>query len=126
MGFPPAEERDESLVAMGIVDMFGSGWRPQHLVHMKELEEDSKDAMFIVLSDVQLDNPNVCEKLQEVFNGFEGIEGNLVFVLIGSFITKPVAVPGGRQTAEQAFRQLGDMIRLCPGLAQNARFVLVP
>jgi hypothetical protein len=68
----------------------------------------------------------VCEKLQEVFSGFEGTGGNVVFLLIGSFVTKPVSVPGGRQSAQNAFTQLGEMIAQCPQLAETARFVLVP
>lgn len=51
---------------MGIADVFGSGWRPQHLVHMKQLEADATDAMFVILSDVQLDNPQVIPHLSVV------------------------------------------------------------
>jgi hypothetical protein len=51
---------------MGIADVFGSGWRPQHLVHMKQLEADATDAMFVILSDVQLDNPQVIPHLAVV------------------------------------------------------------
>jgi hypothetical protein len=50
----------------------------------------------------------------------------LVFILMGSFITKPIAVPGGRQAAQSTFSSLADTIASCPHIAHNAKFVLVP
>jgi hypothetical protein len=108
--------------------------------------------MFLVLSDIQLDQPLVMDKLAEVFQGFEATymsmtglsqddeapesyvndfsdvtnAPNLVFILMGSFITKPIAVPGGRQAAQSTFSSLADTIASCPHIAHNAKFVLVP
>jgi DNA polymerase epsilon subunit 2 len=126
MGFPPAEERNDSIGAMGITDIFGSGWRPQHLQQLQELESNSQDTMFIILSDVQLDRPMVMDKLLEVFQGFEGTDGNIIFILIGNFITKPITVPGGRDHARNTFKTLSEIIVSCPQLANQAKFVLVP
>ena len=108
--------------------------------------------MFLVLSDIQLDQPLVADKLAEVFQGFEATylamtgqsqedevpetyhnnysnvanAPNLVFILMGSFITKPIAVPGGRQAAQGTLNSLADIIASCPHIAHNAKFVLVP
>jgi hypothetical protein len=108
--------------------------------------------MFLVISDIQLDQPQVVDKLLEVFRGFEATymamtgqtqedaapgsydndfsdvanAPNLVFILIGSFVTKPIAVPGGRQSAQSTFSSLADIIASCPHIAANAKFVLVP
>jgi DNA polymerase epsilon subunit 2 len=126
MGFPPAEERNDSLNAMSITDIYGAGWRPQHLLQLQELESNALDTMFIILSDVQLDRPIVMDKLLEVFQGFEGTEGNIVFILIGNFITKSITVPGGRDHARNTFKTLSEVISSCPRLANQAKFVLVP
>ncbi len=60
MGFPPAEERGQTIAATGITDIFGNGLKAQQLLHLSAMEEASQDSLFIILSDVQLDNPLVC------------------------------------------------------------------
>lgn len=177
--FAPAEERAASIAATGLTDTFGTGTdlfnspfgenysiqcvschflvivheglRPQSLQHLESLEAEASNTMFLILSDIQLDQPLVPEKLLEVFQGFEATyvamtgqsEGtgdgsydndfadeanapHLVFTLIGSFVTKPIAVPGGRQAAHSTFDSLADIIASCPHIAANAKFVLVP
>ena len=128
-----------------------TGLRSQTVQHLEMLESEATNTMFIVISDIQLDQPLVPEKLSEVFQGFEatylGMTGQsqdespesyennfgdmenapqLVFILIGSFVTKPVAVPGGRQAAQNTYNSLEDIITSCPYIATNAKFVLVP
>lgn len=126
MGFPPAEERIDSLAALGLTDTFGAGWRTQHLLHLQELESNSTQSMFIILSEVHIDKPQILEKILEVLQGFEGSGGNIVFILIGNFITKPIDTPGGRESAINSFKALADVILTCPQLANEAKFVLVP
>lgn len=132
------------------------GLRPQSLQHLESLEAEATNTMFLILSDIQLDQPLVAEKLLEVFQGFEATymamtgqsqeqtqddnipetydndfsdisnAPHLVFTLIGSFVTKPIAAPGGRQSAQSTFNSLADIIASCPYIAANAKFVLVP
>lgn len=88
MGFPPTEKRAESLDAMGTVDPLGVVKTPQEMLKVKELEDEATDAMFIVLSDVHLDNPKVVDKLRVLFEGFaESVPS--VFVFIGSLMSAP-------------------------------------
>lgn len=136
------------------------GLRAQSQQHLASLEAEATNTMFLILSDIQLDQPVVADKLLEVFQGFEatylamaeqsqtqsqgGSQGgfgsstnyeqdysdpsapNLVFILMGSFVTRPIAVPGGRQSAHSTFNSLADIIASCPHIAANAKFVLVP
>lgn len=59
MGTPPAEERAASIKAIGVDDIFGSGIRPQQMLHLQEMEAAQSDQMLVILSDVQLDKPLV-------------------------------------------------------------------
>lgn len=38
MGFPPLETREETLQALGRVDLFGTGVNPQQMDKMRQLE----------------------------------------------------------------------------------------
>jgi len=126
MGFPPAEERNSCLNAMGLVDTFGNDTRPNQVLHLEEMEKNSIETTFIIMSDLQLDRPNVCEKLQQVFEGYDQITPAPLFILMGSFVTKASRAPNGRDVASSAFTALADAICSCPNLAQNAKFLLVP
>lgn len=126
MGFPPAEERNVCLNAMGLVDTFGNDTRPNQILHLEEMERNSIDTTFIIMSDLQLDRPNVIEKLQQVFEGYEQISPAPLFILMGSFVTKSSRAPNGRDVTSSAFTALADAICSCPNLAQNAKFLLVP
>jgi len=53
------EERQKSLQAVGIDDIFGSGMRPQQMLHMAEMEAAAEDTLLVILSDLQLDKPLV-------------------------------------------------------------------
>jgi hypothetical protein len=59
MGLPPGEERKVTLDAIGSCDAFGSGLRSQQLQQMMQLEEEDVNTFFVILSDVQLDRPQV-------------------------------------------------------------------
>ena len=67
MGFPPAESRVKTLASIGITDIFGTNIRPQQLQHLIELENESIDTMFIIISDLQMDKPQVCFNLFQTF-----------------------------------------------------------
>lgn len=58
IGFPPAEERKKTLDSCGLPDTFGM--RSQQLQQLAELELQDDDMMMVVISDIQLDKPNVC------------------------------------------------------------------
>ena len=42
------EERQKSLQAVGIDDIFGSGMRPQQMLHMAEMEAAAADTLLVV------------------------------------------------------------------------------
>ena len=126
IALPPAETRDETLVAMGIVDPFGNGTRQQGMQQMQELEAASHDSLFVVMSDVLLDKPLVMEKLQSVFEGYELYDTDPLFILMGPFTSKPYLSDEARPAIQSAFQNLANVICTCPRLAKNAKFLLVP
>lgn len=131
IGFPPPEERQIALSAMGMVDTFGNDTRIEQLLQLRELEEESVKTLFIIMSDVQLDNPAVLEKLRVVFEGYEtshesSSSSPMLFVLMGSFIGRPLRSSGGRAHAVAAFAALADILANCPILQNHAKFVLIP
>jgi hypothetical protein len=69
----------------------------------------------------------VLEKLQAIFAGFEENGSEPLYIIMGSFISRPVTrALGGRETIQAAFDALGDIIVKFPRQAENAKFLLVP
>ena len=126
MSFPPAEDRDEALLKMGVVDPFGNGTRQPQMAQMQALEEIAHDALFVIMSDVLIDKPHVLEKLQTVFDGYERFGVDPLFILMGSFTSKAYLAAGAREAIKAVFTSLADCICTCPRLAQNAKFLIVP
>ena len=128
MAFPPAEERLTSLRAMASMDLTKViGFAPQDSVRLQKLEHAAEDAMFVVLSDVHLDRPDVMVKLRRIFDGFREMPPKL-FIFIGNFMSRPLA-SGSRDVPEyrKNFRKLANLLREFPTLSDgNSRFIFVP
>lgn len=126
MGTPPAEGRDGMLQSIGISDVFGNGMGSQQMSQSLELEESSIDTMFIIVSDIQIERPQVAEKLLQLFKGFVNTGINPLFVLMGNFVSKSATVSGGRESVNSAFSLLADIIGSCPDIAENSKFLIIP
>lgn len=128
----PAEPRQESLRAMGIVDPFGTNERETKMLEIKEMEESASQDVIIIVSDVTLTSNKVCENLKKLFSGFEHLpqiasgEQNVLFVFVGPFTTKEFTSTGGREEADAAFSNFGGTLTDCPVLREQAHFLLVP
>lgn len=59
MGLPPGELREMSMNAIGTPDIFGTGLRLGQMQQMKILEEEAVSHFFVIISDIQLDRPQV-------------------------------------------------------------------
>ena len=70
MGFPPPEPRSHTMRLMADINIIGgTGGDTGGTVErqkMKDMEAAATDSMFVVLSDVHLDKPQVMEKIAEV------------------------------------------------------------
>ncbi|KAJ0409321.1 hypothetical protein ATCC90586_000558 [Pythium insidiosum] len=128
MGFPPPETKEESMLVLGGVDPLGVEVSAQQLEQIRALEATDHHATFIVLSDVHLDDPQVMQHLDLLFQGLESVLPSL-FVLMGDFLSTPVGAGAGSTTL-QDFKdyldELGNLILKYPKLAEFSKFVLVP
>lgn len=68
----------------------------------------------------------VCDMLKRVFEGFEAVDTFPLFILMGSFVSKPLTAEGGREAALAAFSSLADAICSCPKTAERSKFLLLP
>uniref|UniRef100_A0AAV1UIC8 DNA polymerase epsilon subunit n=1 Tax=Peronospora matthiolae TaxID=2874970 RepID=A0AAV1UIC8_9STRA len=128
MGFPPPETKEASMDVLGGIDPLGVEVSMQQREQMKTLEASDHHATFIVLSDVHLDDPNVTTKLDELFQGLESVQPTL-FILMGDFMSASIggsADSNSLQDLREYLDELGNLITKYPGIANNARFVLVP
>lgn len=105
----------------------GNNTRAKQQAEMLELERAAETTVMVILSDVQLDKPLVIEKLQKIFEGFEQTEAEPLFIIMGSFISKPISrTVYGRAAIKAAFSSLADIIEKCPRLSKEGKFLLIP
>jgi DNA polymerase epsilon subunit 2 len=128
MGFPPPETKIESTNILGGVDPLGVEVSAQQLEQIRELEASDHHATFIVLSDVHLDDPQVMEHLDLLFQGLESVQPSM-FILMGDFLSTPVGAGAGSNSLHDLtdyLDELGNLILKYPKLADFSKFVLVP
>lgn len=130
MGNPIIETRTDSIDTIGLQnsDVFQSMSSYAEVEKMREQElNHGPEGMFVVLSDVHLDNPNVMEKLETLFEGYQDMDPLPVFVLMGNFCSTPMSASlDAIKTTIGYFEDLANMISKFPRLASDARFVFVP
>mmetsp|Transcript_23871 Transcript_23871/g.64487 ORF Transcript_23871/g.64487 Transcript_23871/m.64487 type:complete len:297 (-) Transcript_23871:241-1131(-) len=127
MGFPPPQQRTEAQNTVGYLDMFKTGMSPQQWEIMQQQESTAEDALFVIVSDLHLDRPQVLEKLRKMFEGFCEMAPLPLFIFIGDFCSRPIS--HGRDGVQQLighFQNLANLIGEFPRLAQEGRFVFVP
>ncbi|KAI6694285.1 hypothetical protein NL676_021995 [Syzygium grande] len=128
-GFPPLEDRDKSLKALAGLDFFGGGTlTKEETLRLAELEKRAVNDMFIIMSDVWLDNEEAMGKLETVLDGFENEEVvPSLFVLMGNFCSRPCNLSFHSYSSIRAqFGKLGQMIESHPRLKEHSRFLFIP
>jgi len=131
IGQPLYETRKVAIEAIGLqnTDLFGAIPTIAELSKLQEQEVNhGEDGMFIILSDVHLDNSRVLERLEKLFEGFEEFEPLPVFCFMGDFAAKyPSTVQeNGNGTIIVYFDDLANVICKYPRIAQEGKFILVP
>ncbi|XP_050406951.2 DNA polymerase epsilon subunit 2 [Patella vulgata] len=125
-GFPPTETAKSSRAYFGNINFFGgpSSTSVKASNKLKKVEEENQDAMFVVLSDVWLDNVKVMEKLKELFAGYSEFPPTC-FILCGNFSSAPHGTSHVK-TLKESFHNLGEMLSEFPTLIKTCKFVFVP
>lgn len=126
MGFPPAEPSKITRNQFGSVNFFGgpSQTCAKASSKLKDMEKENTDAMFVILSDVYLDQPRVMDKLRTMFTGYSTMPPSL-FILCGNFNSQPY---GSNQykTMKESFQAFASLVSEFPSLLESTRFVFVP
>ncbi|XP_062159614.1 DNA polymerase epsilon subunit B [Alnus glutinosa] len=128
-GFPPLEDRDKSSKSLAGHDFFGSGiLTKEETLRLAELEKRAVNDMFVILSDIWLDNEEVMEKLEIVLNGFESEEVvPSLFVFMGNFCSHPCNLSfHSFSSLRSQFAKLGQLIAAHPRLKEHSRFLFIP
>lgn len=130
MRHPPAEAREGTVRAMGIVDPLRALHTPAEFARVKTLEggEAALRSMVVVMAELHLDSPIVLDRLHTVFSGFVSCgSAPTMFVLMGNFASRQFGHGhDDRAAAKARFDLLADTIGAYPLLAAHSHFVLVP
>ncbi|KAJ3705898.1 hypothetical protein LUZ61_009603 [Rhynchospora tenuis] len=128
-GFPPLENREVSVKQLMGLDFFGGGiLSAEETLRLSELEEIAVNDMFVILSDVWLDNEETMEKLAVVLDGYESVEAvPSLFVLMGNFCSKPCNLAfHSFSDLRMQFKKLGEMIQSRKRIMEQSRFLFIP
>ena len=129
MAHPPPESRWDSVQMMSGVELLGI--IPESPVHvrLRQLENSRPDSMFVIVSNVHIDQPEVMAKLRELFQGFTKADSTTptMFLFIGNFTSRPFG-QGHDDAAElrRHFDALAALISEFPVLVEDSKFVFVP
>ncbi|XP_049595515.1 DNA polymerase epsilon subunit 2 [Syngnathus scovelli] len=125
-GTPPIEPSSATRAYFGNINFFGgpSTTSVKASVKLKQLEEENDDAMFVLVSDVWLDNAEVMEKLNLMFSGYAAMPPTC-FIFCGNFSSVPYG-KGHVKSLKESLKVLADSICAHPNILNNSRFVFVP
>ena len=133
----------QALNVMSSIDLSritGYACAGQEERELKRLELEAEEAMFVVLSDVHLDSPQVMHKLRLLFDGFSAVcapdpdtgepmsAPPSVFIFFGNFSSQPF----GKDSSDVAeykrnFDALADLILEFPQLHEGgSKFLFIP
>ncbi|XP_071700833.1 DNA polymerase epsilon subunit B [Rutidosis leptorrhynchoides] len=128
-GFPPLEDRDKSTSLFTGLDYFGSGTiTKDESKQLAEMESMAVNEMFVVLSDIWLDDEKTMEKLETVLDTYENeVIVPSLFVLMGNFCSRPFNLSSSSFSSIRSnFAKLGQMIGNHQRLTENSRFIFIP
>ncbi|XP_057978119.1 DNA polymerase epsilon subunit B isoform X2 [Malania oleifera] len=128
-GFPPLEERDESLKLLAGFDFFGGGMlTKEETLRLASLEMNAVNDMFVILSDIWLDDEETMGKLETVLDGYENVEVvPSLFVFMGNFCSRPCNLSfHSFSNLRLQFGKLGQMIGARQRLKEHSQFLFIP
>ncbi|GAB1607932.1 DNA polymerase epsilon subunit 2-like [Argonauta hians] len=125
-GFPPPEPASVTRSYFGNINFFGGPLKTCAKSSQKllTLETENTEAMFVILSDVWLDESKVMNKLKVLFSGYSD-HPPFAFILCGNF-TSLYHQTNHTKVLTESFTQLSDIICKYPKLVESSRFIFVP
>ncbi|XP_068948073.1 DNA polymerase epsilon subunit 2 isoform X1 [Petaurus breviceps papuanus] len=125
-GFPPIEPSSTTRAYYGNINFFGgpTSTSLKASAKLKQLEEENEDTMFVLVSDVWLDQVEVLEKLHIMFSGYSSVPPTC-FIFCGNFSSAPYG-KNHVQSLKDSLKALADIICEYPNIHQSSHFVFVP
>jgi DNA polymerase epsilon subunit 2 len=110
------------------VQAFGGNLSDEQLRILDRHEHDGAEGMFVIITEVHLDNPRVIEKLTELFQGYEDATPPEAYIFMGSFCSSTfVQSADGVRSYKEGFERLKFMMRsLQNHVKSGTRFVFIP
>jgi len=107
---------------------FGGDLSEEQLKTLSAHEASNPDGMYVVLSEVHLDNVRVMDKLDDMFRGYEDYAPPVAYIFMGSFCSsKFVPTAEGVRAYRDGFERLKFMMKgLTNHAQQGTRFVFIP
>ena len=121
------EKREESLSMLTHPNLSEATNYAEPFHELKQMEEQAKNARFVIISEVWLDQPQILERLKILFDGFNA-QGSLpeLFILIGPFSSNPPKDgPRAWSHYQDLFAGFAEFIERIKNVRQ-CRFVFVP
>ncbi|CAH9061095.1 unnamed protein product [Cuscuta epithymum] len=128
-GFPPLEDREKSTSFFSGIDFFGGGiLTNEETLRLAELEKRAVNDMFVILSDIWLDNEETMRNLEIILSGYEDVEVvPSLFVFMGNFCSHPCNLSFKSFTSLRSqFGKLGELIASHQRLKEHSRFLFIP
>ena len=130
LAHPPAEPRETTLRAMDIVDPFRVFQTPAEFSRVRSLQDsyEASSYMFVILSDVHLDKPEVLRGIHKMLSTFSAC-GSIpkMFIFMGNFLSTPYGQhPGDSLLYRSAFTALSEILAAYPDISSETKYVFVP
>ncbi|CAL1538535.1 unnamed protein product [Lymnaea stagnalis] len=125
-GLPPPEASETTRSYFGNINFFGgpSPIQVKASNRLSQIEAENTDAMFVLISDVWLDNSRVMEKLNVLFKGYSEFPPT-AFICCGNFLSS-AKVLSHSKTLTDCFRDLGNMLSNYPQIVASSQMIFVP
>uniref|UniRef100_T1IYN3 DNA polymerase epsilon subunit n=1 Tax=Strigamia maritima TaxID=126957 RepID=T1IYN3_STRMM len=126
LGFPPAESAETTRTYFGNENFFGG----PHTTSVKlspqllAFEQDHRESMFVLLSDVWLNEIKVQKKLNTMLSGFAESPPTC-FIFIGNFLSGSLQAQS-YQLMTSSLKALGNIIAQYPSILRQSKFVFIP
>eukprot|EP00941_MAST-03F_sp_MAST-3F-sp1_P001425 g1425.t1 len=126
IGFPPPEPRRKTFESMSHLEHLGIVPSSQEERHLRVMEEEAEDGMFVVLSNVHLDEARVLEKIRILLEGFN-VAPPTLFVFCGNFTSRPFGQGvDDRVDLTRYFDKFASVIAGYKNIVKKSRFLFVP
>lgn len=125
VGMPPIEPKAITLETFEDIDFFGAGRLGREERESLMLKE-AEDQIFVILSDVFLEEGATMTMLKMLFEGFDASEvPPKAFVLMGNF--SRCKRPGDDlYTLKEQLKKLGKLMKGFKNLVENSTFIFMP